>query len=183
LPALKVRSADSYPLHQEKNGLLIAAHAIVDEREMDDAFGVDLFRKGIAPIRVVVEDRSSSTTFVLDRRNIEAGVYVPGQVGRVTEGLGSSVGGEVSTAAGAFVLTPLLFAGIKMMSDATVVAHNVGDKQFYSRTLDPGQRAQGIVYFQLPGAPTNTYELIVRAVDPDSLESFLFTFNMNLRRP
>lgn len=74
--------------------------------------------------------------------------------------------------AGAFaplvpVLLPLLFVGVKMVSDSQVIEHNLADKALYSRTLDPGQKAFGYLYMTLPKEARSggSYDLSLRALD------------------
>ena len=69
-----------------------------------------------------------------------------------------------------------------MMSDATVIQHNLGDKEFYTRTLGPGQRAQGFVYFQhsKDTPPAGVFHVIVNASDSTTGNLLPFDFEVTL---
>ena len=173
VPEFKVRETSSYEQTTEKDGLMIAVYPTVQNSELDETFKIDLVSKGLLPVLLVADNRSQADSFILDTEKItmaERGVdqAKSGKRERVTsEGPGTGL-----IAAGAFaplvpVLLPLLITGVKMVSDAQIIEHNVADKAFYSRTLDPGQKAFGYLYMPVPeNARSNgSYDLTVRAVN------------------
>ena len=80
---------------------------------------------------------------------------------------------------------PLLFAGLKMASNATVIQHNLADKEFYSRTLGPGEKAQGFVYFQFPkeSPPSGNYHVVAEVKTSAGGKGTTFDFPVNLTLP
>ena len=173
VPEFKVRETASYPSTSEKDGLVIAVHPTIDAGEMEETFRINLVEKGLLPVLVVADNRSATRSFILATENIrlaERGLDQANDGRRspvTSEGPGMGL-----TTAGAFaplvpVLLPLLIVGVKMVSDAQVIEHNVADKAFYSRTLDPGQKAFGYLYMTLPkeARPGGSYDLTLRALD------------------
>jgi hypothetical protein len=77
---------------------------------------------------------------------------------------------------------PLVLASLKMASDATVIQHNLADKELYSRTLAPGEKAQGFIYFHYPkGDPlSDTYHIVIDLKESSTGESTAFDFKINL---
>jgi hypothetical protein len=80
------------------------------------------------------------------------------------------------------VAAPLLFEGMQMESNASVIEFNLGDKEFYTRTLGPGEKAQGFVYVQLPkgSLPSGDYRLVARARNAATCEAIDFDLPLNL---
>jgi hypothetical protein len=76
---------------------------------------------------------------------------------------------------------PLLFAGLKLSSDAEVVQHNLRDKEFYGKTLDAGQSVHGYVYYSWPSTPPGAASqvVVVEAVDSASGETTRFRVPIN----
>jgi hypothetical protein len=201
VPEAKVGSAESYALKAEDKGLLVAAHALTDTHEVEEAFNENLLKHGIVPILVVVENRSASSHYIVAKRNVgainretaEKIIGGRGQAksdsagsGLLNTGTGVMLVGLGSLGA-SIIAAPLLIAGMKVASDAQVVEHNLRIKEFYSRTLEPGQRAFGYLYLKLPeplpepGAtprPPVHYNVVLQAIDPET--KAVLNFNLPL---
>ena len=146
--------------------------------ETQELFKVDLQKAGLLPIFLVAENRSDSASFVIAKEKVQVLDAATGTTsGSQRTKVKSEKGGNTTAVVGAALLpvtlgvgAPLLFAGMKMASDATVIQHNLGANEFYSRTLDPGQRAQGFIYFQYPPEPSlaSDYHLTVELKDSAS---------------
>jgi len=180
IPESKVRAAESYPLKTEHSKLLIAVHPVTDKTEINETFRTNLLDKGILPILVVAENRNPSTSFVLAKNKIavvnrESVETSTAQRGRVTS---ETPGSALAMAGAAVISLPLLVVGMKMMSDAQVIEHNLGDKEFYSRTVGPGQKVHGYIYFQLPQgtAALTQHHVLVEVVDSSTGEAMTFDF-------
>jgi len=183
VPTLKVRGIDSYDLRQDQRALVIAVHPMTTQQEVQETFNIDLLDKGILPILLLAENRSASTSFILDRARIGIGAGDSGLSPSQRQQIGTSEAGEALVMSGSVLLSfPLIFAGSKMSSDASVVAHGIADKEFYSRTLDPGQRTHGVMYLRLAGgsARQGPYVLKLSPIDVDSSETMTFTFSITV---
>jgi hypothetical protein len=194
IPQTQVRPTESYQLTTERNALFIAVHPVTDSAEIEEAFRTNLLEKGILPILVVVENRNPLTSFVLAKNkvavvNVASLETTTSQRRRVT----SDIPGAAVATAGAAALSlpgaaalslPLVVVGLKIMSDAQVIAHNLGEKEFYSRTVAPGQKAHGYIYFQLPRGTTalEHHQLLVEAVDSSTGETVRFDFPLEYRK-
>src|SRR5580765_6228781 len=154
---VQTQTAASYEHHSEKDGLTIGVHPLTQEQEVKQTFNVNLLNKGLLPVLVVAENHNPSSSFLIAKEN----VYVFNEelartnsaptksVGAGMAGSGTAIGivGAVGVGAGSLAATPLLFTGLAMAANATVIQHNLADKQFCSRTLNPGEKAQGFVFF------------------------------------
>ena len=187
----KTRNADSYANTAEKNGVTIGVQPITDKREVKETFKINLLEKGLLPILLVAENHSASSSFILAKDKVfvlneATGTTSLSQQSKVT----SQTAGDATAIAGASLLAatslagaPLMIAGLKMASDATVIQHNLADKELYSRTLGPGEKAQGFIYFHYPkGDPlSDAYHVLVEVKESSTGESTAFDFKVNLR--
>jgi hypothetical protein len=182
IPEDKVRAGESYQLKAESKGLLVAVNPLSEE-EIEETFKTDLLKKGILPILIVAENHSLSTSFVLtkdkvtvvDREALETHKFDRTTVTSQTPGGGVA-------AIGAAGIPPLVIVGLKLASDAQVIQHNLGIKEFQSRTVGPGQKAHGYVYFQYPkGAAEKLNELnvLIEATDCANYQPITFNFPIN----
>lgn len=189
IPEAKVHATESYQLKAEHKGLLVAVHPVTDENEIKETFRTALLGKGILPILIVTENRNPSTSFILTKNKVtvvnrEALERDASQRQRVT----SDTSGADMLKAGVWIMPvsvviggPLIIAGLKMSSDAQVIEHNLREKEFYSRTVGPAQKAYGYVYFQLPQGTIalDQHHVLVEAVDSSTGEAMTFDFPIN----
>lgn len=111
----------------EKEGLLIAISPTVDAREMGDVFRVNFIEKGVLPVLLVAENRSEAVSFIVPKENMavtnrDTREAAEGQRAPVTSETAAAVLGAV----GAVTLRlPFLIAGMKMVSDAQIIEHNL----------------------------------------------------------
>ena len=140
---------------KETGDLEISFYAMTDPAEVKRTFGTDLLKKGVLPIRVTAENHNDATSFivsrekvyVLDERKGATNSTAQGSVGRK---LASSTRGD-AIAASAAMASPLftLIAAITASDSVNPNAeHLLSGKEFFTRTIGPGQRAEGFIYFQ-----------------------------------
>ena len=176
---LQTQKADTYEQHTEIGGLVIGVYPMTDKAEVKRMFNVNLLDKGILPILLVAENRNPSSSFIIAKGK----VFV---LSEETYATSTSQRKEVTSgqlAAGSVIaLVGPIFVGLKMVSDATVIEHNIADKEFYSRTLGPGQKAQGFIYFQFPktAPPAGGYHVIAQIKNPSTEETIPFDLKVNL---
>jgi len=189
---LTASQADSYPKHQEVNGIVVGIQPMTDAKEIKDTFKVNLLDKGVLPVLVVVENKrpDTSITIVKDKvclRDQAAGTSSLPERKKVTSdtGKGLAAAGAVLVACCVIPAIPVLFEGMQMNSNASIIEFNLGDEEFYTHTLGPGEKAQGFVYFQLVGGTSTSgnYHLIAEVNDPASHEATTFDFPMTLNLP
>jgi len=190
---LKTGDADSYTQHEQKNGLVIGIRPMTDKREIKDMFKNNLLDNGLLPILVVAENQSASASFVIAKEKVfvlneDTGTTSRSQTTEVASGdAGTAIGltGAVLDLANPVLAAPMIIAGAKMASNATVIQYNLADKEFYSRTLGPGEKAQGFVYFQFPkdSPPSGNYHIVAQVKDPSTGGTTTFDFPVNLTLP
>ena len=189
---LTTGDADSYTQHQQQHGLVVGVQPMTDKKEIEGVFKVNLLDHGLLPILVVAENQSSSENFIIAKEKVTVSSAVPGtphltqsgEVGAGASSAGSATGwaGAAMALASPALAAPLIIASAKLGSDATVVQYNLADKEFYSRTLGPGQKAQGFLYLQFPKAspPAGEYHVIAKVKDSATGEETAFDFPVNL---
>jgi len=189
---LTARAADSYMQHEQKNGVAVAIRPMTDKREIEDMFKVSLLDKGLLPILVVVENQSTAASYIVAKDkltvlNEATGATSSSQRKQVTSGAGAAMRdtGAVLVAVGSLAAAPLLFTGMQKASNASVIEYNLADKEFYSWTLGPGEKAQGFVYFQFPkdSPPSGNYHVVAEVKNPATAEATTFDFAVNLSLP
>jgi hypothetical protein len=195
---LTTGSADSYTQHEQKNGVLVGIRPMTDKREIEDMFKINLLEKGLLPILVVVENKSPAASFIIAKDKVfcvkeASGSAIRKQREKVTSGTGEALSnaGGVMVALGGFaapllvVGAPLLFTGMQQASNASVIEYNLADKEFYSWTPGPGEKAQGFVYLQFPkgSPPSGNYHVVAELKNPATGEITTFDFPVNLTLP
>ena len=192
---LNTGDANSYTQHQEKNGITIGVQPFTDKHESKALFKMDLLDKGLLPILIVAENQSASSSFIIAKEKVvvmceASGVTSASEQKNVTSGKSTAgtsvlVAGTVVILASPVAALPLVVAGMKMASDATVLQHNLADKEFYSRTIKPGEKAQGFVYFQFSNdvPPTGNYHVVAEVKNSATGEITTFDFPVNLNLP
>ena len=195
---LTTSNPTSYTQHEEKDGLVVGIRPMTDKREIEDMFKVNLLDKGLVPILVVAENQSPSASFIIAKnklcvQNGATGTSNSSQRKKVTSSTGEIMAntGGVMVALGGFALPllivgmPIEFTGMQKASNASVIEFNLADKEFYSWTLGPGEKAQGFVYFQFPkgSPPSGNYHVVAEVKNPASGEASSFDFPVNLTLP
>ena len=204
VPPLTTGSADSYAQHQQKDGLVIGVQPMTDKKQVEDEFKVNLLEHGLMPILLVVENQNPASSFIVAKENVAvlngitgttntAPVDKTAQRAQVASGAtsagqatGDAAIGVMSVAIaipGADVLAvPLIIASAKLSSDATVVQYGLADKEFYSRTLGPGEKAYGFLYLQFPkvSPPSGEYHVIAKVKNAATRDETAFDFPVNL---
>jgi len=184
---LTTGSAVSYTQHEQKDGVVVGINPMTNKGEIKDMFKVILLDEGLLPILVVAENQSASASVIIAKDR----VFVLNEATKTTnssqrkEVASGTAGTAVGITGAALGSTPLLLAGLKMASDATVIQYNLADKEFYSRTLGPGEKAQGFVYFQFPkeSPPSGNYHLVAEVKNSATGKATTFDFPVNLTLP
>lgn len=188
VPKLESQQADLYAQHKEIGGLVVAVNPMTQREEIKQNFNTDLLDEGLLPILVVAENRNPSSSFIIAKEKVfvlneDTGATNASGSKRVA--VGQATTGGVLSVVGAGGLVGLI--GAKLGSDAQVIQHNLRDKEFYSRTLEPGQKAQGFIYFQFTQKtpPSGSYHLVaqIKNSSTDEVTPFDFEVNLNLTKP
>jgi hypothetical protein len=195
---LTTGKADSYTPHEQKNGVVVGIHPMTDKREIEAMFKVNLLDKGLWPILVVVENQSAGESFIVAQNkvavlNMATGARTPSQRKKVTSDAGEAMqaSGAIMVSLGGFVLPLLLIGlpiectGMQHASDASVIEYNLGDKEFYSRSIGPGEKAQGFVYLQFSNASpaASNYHVVAEVRNSATGESTTFDLPASLTPP
>jgi len=143
---------ESYNSFSKTSNLAIAIQPISTSKEKEDYFGTDLGELDILPIFVAIENRSSSSVYLVDKNEISFGF-----VEQKKEFEGESVGEAVAGAAiVGSLFTPLILAplapfaiigGTKAISDNSIIKHKFLTSSLMKNSLPPGNKVYGFIFF------------------------------------
>lgn len=188
LPEYRAQPVEHYHNSQTKDGLVMAIHPITKKAETKKWFGIDLLKKGVLPILVVLANRNASSSFAMSKDQVF--IMDEETSGRITSKrnqVASSSGGEAALLVGTVLISlPLVIAGLKTASNADVVNRNLAEKELHKTTISPGEQVHGFAYFQIPKEKeiTGRYHVIVKVseVFTDEVTTFDFVISLNLER-
>jgi hypothetical protein len=181
LPTLQLEPTSSYPNHAETNRIAVAVRALTEKEAVKDTFGINLLKKDIVPVLIIVENMTGESSIMVHKdkitvTDIASGRTLSTQRTKVaSETLGNNtVFSGVFVAGGAFAI----MAGAKMISDAQVIEYNLSDKQLYNHTVGPGQRTAGFVYLRHPAGESfsGRYQLLLELSNAahDDIVTYMF---------
>jgi hypothetical protein len=129
------------------SGVSIGINPLTTRDEAMKYFKVDLPSKNILAVYVKLENHGNSSVLFENKQCSLVGFQrdVNGQI------LRSDGPGTATAITGAVLLSlPLMFVGMKMMSDADHIKKNFVVNELKRQGVSPGQSASGFVYFKQP---------------------------------
>jgi hypothetical protein len=174
-------------VHHEQQRLSIEVEAVTNPTVLKDLFGTDNLGKGVLAVHVRVSNTSDSKSFIVQPENFRLGTLDSGSIKRKSEGGETTVmlgtGATMATAVfipAIVVGAPLLFAGLANVSNASIVQHNLMEREFKSATLSKGDTSDGFIYFRFPEAVSHTNEVLeVTTIEAGNGTPVKFQFNLN----
>lgn len=148
LPNFEPNDFDKYKNTTMVDSLAVTLYPLTAGEEIQKYFGANLLEDGILPVYFFAENRDDSASFVFQKEKFYLGTQEDFQALNVQqvqsskEAMGSSL-----IALGGLVT---VFGGIKLVSDAKVVRHNIQKKQLHLKTLSPGKKMEGFLFFKIP---------------------------------
>ena len=174
----------------EIDGLTLSAHPLTTKQEIKQVFKVDLLERGVLPIKLKAEYRNPSTSFLIDKDKVvimTETTHATNSSGEIAKQLAThswSRGQQLRMAAS---LSPVLFLIAAMRpTEGPIVfkadEENLSGKEFLTRTLAPGQMAEGFVYFQYTNCidATNAYHIVSEIKNLSTEEIISFDLKVNL---
>lgn len=156
------QSIDLYKNAQNKNGLIVAAYPLVDEKESIKYFGFDLTSNNILAIYVSIENRNSFSRFTVchDKSYLSFHDNERTLPGSASPKSGNEGRGLISASEPLFFVAPFMpatllvgapmaFVGQKQWMDAQSIKFNFHEQELSSKTLPPQGKTQGFLYFQI----------------------------------
>ena len=182
LPRYAPRPLDSYTNAQTIQGLVVAVAPIVNEAESRQYFGADLLASGILPVFVVAENRHPQFSFIVSREAVVLQAAATKRSQRIGDPRMSDQAAAGVGMAGALLISPIVLGvAVKLASDVSVINRNMRDQEFLTRTLSPGQRAEGFFYFSVPRDTERGTQWVLsisgRRVGDEIGHPFLFTID------
>jgi hypothetical protein len=178
-PEYPAKAAREYPGAQTIAGVTVGIEPLSDPAAQKHYFKEDFGKSNFLPVFVVVEDASSSDSFILKRDDI--GVYAEeekmSKSGQAASGR-SKTGENIALVSGIALSPAGMYVAGYLRAKAADIRQNVIKKELRSSTLSPGQKDQGFVYLPLPADPEKRKNLRmrVRVMKVGSDESIDFEF-------
>jgi hypothetical protein len=137
-PDYPLRKAGDCPIKSEHEGFLGGIQPMEDLQEQKTYFHAEVGKKGFIPVYVVLENTSSTDSYLFDKTTVGYGDY---DKGATDPNLHSKT--EAWGALGGLVV-------MHMISNATEVQQNILKKEIQSKTLRAGSSVGGFLYIPAP---------------------------------
>jgi hypothetical protein len=195
-------TADAGPQRLEIDGLIVTVRPITDVAEVKKTLGVNLLAEGVLPIKLQAENRNATASYIIAKEKVlvmkeTAGTTNSSPQAVVARDLSRDsharqMGDALILEARVPVLgnLPLLMTVLSPAPADTIDRgreYKLASREFYTRTLGPGQRAEGIIFYRCPDSidPAGAYHVVaqIKNTATDAVIPFDFTVNLNLKEP
>jgi hypothetical protein len=176
---------------QEVDKLVITVQPLTTGPEVRSVFGANILQNGVLPIRISTDNQNGMSSFIVPREKI---VVMNGVTGATSSSARGTAGREVGSvsagqALGGLALAgagPLLILAVAATAKDSVdpnVEHNLTGKEFFTRTLGPGQRANGYIYckFQKGKPPEGAYRIVAEVKNSATGATIPVEFDINIQ--
>jgi hypothetical protein len=172
---------------QENQGLNIEVEPVTNPTVLKELFGTDNLGKGVLAVHIKASNSSESKSFMVQPENFRLGALDSASIDKKSGGgqTAAGVGGGLAVAAAVVPVAivaaaPLLIAGLSSQSNASVIQHNLMDREFKSATLSKGDSREGFVYFRIPDKQVASgWILEVTTLEAGSGKPLKYQFNLN----
>lgn len=195
LPEVVVQPVSQYRLFQSKEGLVVSIDPFLEKRRVKELFGINLLSKGILPVLIVVENRSTDATFWLQKelsslemlniksigKQVVTSSLEQGEIGmgeKVLTGVVAGVGAVVPAVA--IIGGPVVIIVAKSEANRQIIMQNLIKKELKERTITSGQSQHGFLYFKLPDktAIETISAIQLKAMNLQKRETLTFHFSI-----
>jgi hypothetical protein len=187
----------SNPHWLEIDGLVLSVYPITKKAEVKKTFGLNLLAEGVIPIKVVAENNSSSSSFIITKDKVVVMTETSGAPNSTHHGEAAKDLARVSReqqvhgkelAPLAVLTTPpiLVLMGLMTPIDPELIdrgrEYKLATKEFYTRTLQPGQRAEGFIFYRAPNGRghAGAYHLVAQVKNSSKEVPTEFDIKLNL---
>jgi len=192
VPPARTQNARELEIDQ----LVMTVDPLTAKSDVKKTFKINLLDRGVLPIKLTAQNRSPATSFIIAKDKVlvmNETTCATNASGEVAREIGTWSRGKQLATAGAFaVATPavvgvpvFLMAAMRPTEGAFVfkpTEERLSGKEFQTRTLGPGQSADGFIYFRLPDHidPTNSYHVVAEIKNLSTGEMIPFDIKVNL---
>jgi len=169
------RKASECTIKVNKLGLVVGIQPVEDQNDQKTYFNTDLTKKGFIPVYVVIENQSSTDSFLFDKAGVKVGVGTA--AGSGPDANSKSV--ETLQVVSALAISPVgIIIGAKLAKDEALVQTNLLKKEVQSKTLSPASSTSGFLYLPVPKAgPRQPIHLMISITRSGDDEPFSLDFN------
>jgi hypothetical protein len=191
LPGQRAGASDS---RKETGDLEVSFYAMTDAAEVKRTFNTDLLKKGVLPIRLTAENHNEATSFIISKEKVYVLDEAKGATNSVSQG---SVGRKLATVTRGDAIGAMAMAGSPLLTLIAAVSasdtvnpnaeHVLSGKEFFTRTIGPGQKAEGFIYFQFQKSdpPSGPFHFVaeVKNVTTGQISLFDLRIILDLKKP
>lgn len=189
---LEIADIPDQPIKQYKyttvtDHFSIAVYPFFDEKESKQYFGTYLLDDGILPVLVAIENRSQSSSFIIEKEKCSLGEATAVDD---ANGLSSSTPSAVvsNVGLGIAIANPIVGFSVYLLafkgySESEMIRHNFMKKELQRQSISPGKEVRGVVYFKLPDefisnpAKRLSLNIGMQELGTNSLETVYIPFN------
>ncbi len=169
------RRANECAIKADKLGLVVGIQPVEDPNDQKSYFDSDLTRKGFIPVYIVIENQSSSGSFLFDKADVKMGVGTPPGSGPDV----NSKGVQTLQVVSALAISPVgMIIGLKLAKDEALIQTNLLKREIQSKTQTPATSTSGFLYLPVPKTgPRQPIHLAILVTRSGDDEPFSLDFN------
>ena len=143
-PDYPVKPANEYSTAIEKSGYVVAAIPVEDRKDQRKYFGLDLRSRGLVPVFLVVENRTSDNSVFLKKDSL---MYSPaGKSGSTLPNAAKSSRFDKTVTALGYVPSVYMFMPLIVSSKTKERRQHLLETELQSATVSPGQSIPGFIF-------------------------------------
>jgi hypothetical protein len=149
LPDFPRDELERYQISRIEGDAAVAIQPLMDRREVEKYFGLNLLDRGILPVFLLIENRADDRTLVFDARRLALKAKQEHPL-RGDSDLEDDRAWQAAAATGAVLLSlPIMIVASKMISNQAEREQNLATKELRSQTLEPSGATSGFAYFDV----------------------------------
>lgn len=147
-PEYPVKSARDYATFEEQSGLVVAAVPVENTKDQHTYFGIDLRAKGYIPVLLVLENRRSHESYLLNKESL---MYSPAdRSGSTLPNPANPSRADKAAAIAGAVPTIYTFMATIAASRSKELRKHLLETELQSATLSPGVSVHGFIFVPAP---------------------------------
>ena len=172
---------------QVNQGFSIEAEVVRSPGVLKQTFGTDNLGKNIVAVHLIASNSTDRAFLVrptdfhlASKTSTSSGRDSAGGKTMADVGAGAFMAGVVVAPPAAIAVSPFMFWGLSMQSNASVVKQNLLQREFKATTLTKGEAAEGFLYFRISEQPGLNTELLEASIAESDASTPPITFQLDV---